>query len=218
MADGDSLTQRIYTELRRRIASGEIPAGARLRERDIAEELATSRVPVREALVRLEGDGFVETSPRRGASVIALRLVDVEELYDVRIPLEVQAARLAAMRVAGGADPRELVSALETADAMLARGTPDQIAEANAAVHDEILRLAGNTLLSKLMRPVLGRDRWIFGLVSRRRDPAHTAAEHRQICDAIVAGKADIAAAIAYAHVEGGRRATVEELRAILPA
>ncbi|MFZ2240556.1 MAG: GntR family transcriptional regulator, partial [Gordonia amarae] len=84
----DSVTQRIYAEIRARIISGELPFGERLRERDLADELDASRVPVREAIVRLEAEGFVETAPRRGASVVRLSLADVQELYDVRLALE----------------------------------------------------------------------------------------------------------------------------------
>ena len=213
----DSATQRIYAEIRARIISGELPFGERLRERDLADELDASRVPVREAIVRLEAEGFVETAPRRGASVVRLSLADVQELYDVRLALEVQAARLAARRAASGEPTTSMTEALAAADRLLATGPDAAIAEANAAVHDEILRLAGNSLLSSMMRPVVGRDRWIFGIISTQRNAFQTCREHHQLCDAIACGDAELAGAIAYAHIEGGRHPTLEALRSVLP-
>lgn len=217
VVDADSLSQRVYAQIRARIVSGRLPSGSRLRERDLAEELDASRVPVREAILRLEAEGLVQTSPRRGATVAELRLPDVEELYDVRLALEVQAARLAARRAGNGADPTGLGRALAEADAMLPSGDASAIAEANASVHDQILTLAGNRLLSATMRPVVGRDRWIFGMISAQRDAFQTCQEHHQLCDAIVAGDVELAAALAYAHIEGGRRSTIEALSSILP-
>lgn len=216
-ADDDSLSQRVYAQLRVRIVSGRLPSGARLRERDLAVELEASRIPVREAILRLEAEGFVQTSPRRGATVAELHLSDVEELYDVRLALEVQAARLAARRAGTGTDPTALGRALAEADSMLSSGDAAAIAEANASVHDQILNLGGNRLLSSMMRPVVGRDRWIFGMISAKRNAFQTCQEHHQLCDAIVAGDVELAAALAYAHIEGGRRSTIEALRSILP-
>lgn len=216
-ADDDSLSQRVYAQLRSRIVSGLLPSGSRLRERDLAEELEASRVPVREAILRLEAEGFVQTSPRRGATVADLHLADVEELYDVRLALEVQATRLAARRVGRGADSTALARALAEADVTLTGGDDAAIAEANASVHDRIIELAGNRLLSATMRPVVGRDRWIFGMISAQRNAFQTCREHHQLCDAIYAGDAELAAALAYAHIEGGRRSTIDALRSILP-
>jgi DNA-binding GntR family transcriptional regulator len=213
----DSRAQRTYAELRARIISGEIPFGSRLRERDLAEELDASRIPVREALVRLEAEGFVRTSPRRGATVVQLRLADVAELYDVRLAVEVQATRLAARRVAAGADASALERALAAADEFLTADQPAAIAEANAAVHDEIVALAGNALLSAVIRPVVGRDRWIFGIIAKERDAFLTCKEHHQLGDAIGAGQVELAAALSYAHIESRRSSTIEALRSILP-
>ncbi|MDE3206653.1 MAG: GntR family transcriptional regulator [Acidobacteriota bacterium] len=215
--DDDSLSRRVYAQLRASIVSGRLTSGTRLRERNLADELAASRVPIREAILRLEAEGFVQTSPRRGATVAHLHLTDVEELYDVRLALEVQAARLAARRAGGGAATDDLGRALAEADALLSGGDEAVIAEANASVHDRILELAGNRLLTSMMRPVVGRDRWIFGMISAQRNAFRTCQEHHQLCDAIFSGDVELAAALAYAHIEGGRRSTIDALRSILP-
>lgn len=122
-----------------------------------------------------------------------LHLTDVEELYDVRLALEVQAARLAAQRAGGGVAMGDLGRALAEADAMLSGGDEAAIAEANASVHDRILDMAGNRLLSSIVRPVVGRDRWIFGMISAQRNAFRTCREHHQLCGAIFSGDVELA-------------------------
>src|SRR5689334_10830851 len=108
-----SMSQRVYTEIRERIIRGDFPPGFRLLERDLADEFAVSRVPVREALPQLEADGFITTLPRRGAVVAQLTIQDVEELFDVRLGVEVYATRLAARRLSRGASASRLRDALQ---------------------------------------------------------------------------------------------------------
>ncbi|MET4159547.1 GntR family transcriptional regulator [Agromyces sp. PvR057] len=199
-----SLATKIYEELRERIIEGVLPPGARIRERDLAEELNVSRIPIREALPRLESEGFIRTIPRRGAIVTELTLTDVAELFEVRSSLEVLAAKSAARACAAGASAAELESRLVTAEESLGLGDDREIAAANSAFHEEILRLSGNTLLISLMVPVNGRVRRLFRLEAER-DQRVLCAEHRELCRAIQSGNAELAGSLAYAHVEHSR-------------
>ena len=81
------------------IISGELPAGYRLRIRDIAEQVGTSVMPVREAIRRLEEAGLAEREPHKGAVVKGLTLEELVHAYDVRRLLEGEAARLGAERM-----------------------------------------------------------------------------------------------------------------------
>nr|WP_307782784.1 MULTISPECIES: GntR family transcriptional regulator [unclassified Streptomyces] len=98
-----SLSARARDAIRQRIADRTYPQGARLVEREVAEELRMSRVPVREALRALVGEGLLELLPHSGVRVRRLDRADVEHLYEVREPLAVRASRLAARRVARSA-------------------------------------------------------------------------------------------------------------------
>ena len=211
-----SSPHRVYVEIRNKIISGELPPGTRLRERELADELGVSRVPVREALPHLEADGFITSQSRRGAIVTELTLRDAQELFDVRLGVEVHAASLAARRVANGASPAAVRQAMARAERALADGEAGPIAESNAELHETIVALAGNSLLTAMMRSVFGRNRWIFRMTSNR-DPVVACAEHRELCDAIFAGDPDFAAATAYAHIERGRKPTLETLKEVLP-
>ncbi|MGQ4485170.1 GntR family transcriptional regulator [Streptomyces sp. 372A] len=213
---GASHADRVERTIRAGILSGAHPPGSRLRERELSESLGVSRIPVREALTRLTGEGLVVMSPRRGASVRDLSLRDVAELFDLRLSLEVFAARRAAEACAAGGDGERLRAAMEAAEAATGRGDAAEIPAANTALHAEIVAMTGNRLLRDALQPSLGLVQWLFGLTGGR-DPHVQCAEHRDICAAIHAGKPDLAAALAYAHIERGREPSLTALSGILP-
>ncbi|SOD72603.1 GntR family transcriptional regulator [Jatrophihabitans sp. GAS493] len=213
----ESLSDRIVQQLRNKIITGELAPGARLRERELADELGVSRIPLREAMQQLESDGFIQSAIRRGAIVTELTLRDVEELFNVRLCVEVYATRLAAQRVADGASVSELQAAMRQSERAVATGNVNSIAESNAELHEEIVHLADNSLLTTMMRSVSGRDRWIFRMTNSVSRPAAACQEHVELCDAIYAGNPDFAAAISYSHIERGRKPTIDVLRSVLP-
>lgn len=212
-----TLAAQAYVMVRQRIVSGDYPPGTRLTERNLAEELGVSRVPLREALPQLEADGFITTSIRRGATVTQLTMRDIVELFDVRIGMEVHAAKLAAQRARLGGSTESLALVMSRADEVLVRGDPTEITSTNAHLHEEIVRLSNNALLAAMMRPLVGRMRWVFTMTADR-DPTVQCREHHELVDAIRAGDQDLAAALAYAHVERGREPTIAALRSFLPA
>ena len=212
----EPLSSRVYELLRDQIIVGAYPPGIRLTERELAVTLGVSRVPLREALPQLEADGFINTSIRRGASVTQLTMRDIEELFDVRIGIEVYAARLAAIRASRGASTDALFDVMHRADEVLARADATEITNTNADLHEEIIRLADNSLLAAMMRPLSGRVRWVFNLTSDR-DPTVQCREHHELCDAIRDGDSELAASLAYAHIERGRRPTMDALTSVLP-
>jgi DNA-binding GntR family transcriptional regulator len=125
-----------------------------------------------------------QSSPRRGVRVTALSLKDVDDLFEARLGMEVYATRVAAARVAAGASVAALDAALSAAEDAYATKDLDPIAEANVAVHDEIVLLAGNSLLTKMMHAVSGRYRWIFRMTYTA-EVAGSGDEHRDIFEAI---------------------------------
>ena len=88
------LADQVYAALHEAIMSGELPAGSRLRIRDLAEQVGTSVMPVREAIRRLEEAGLAEREPHKGAVVKGLTLEELVHVYGVRRLLEGEAARL----------------------------------------------------------------------------------------------------------------------------
>ncbi|MET0899853.1 MAG: GntR family transcriptional regulator [Mycobacterium sp.] len=198
-----SLRERVYDELRARIVGLELSPGTRLIERDLADELEVSRVPLREAMQRLQQDGLVVVVPRQGAIVSPFTVEDVRDLFDVRESLEVLAARLAADRAdQNGLDA--LAVQLDTAREATKRHDKPAIAAANAGFHTIIVDLAANPLLESILRPLEARTQWLFHLTGDR-DPGVQCREHEELLAAIAAHDADRAAESAFHHVHSGR-------------
>jgi DNA-binding GntR family transcriptional regulator len=86
-------------ELRRRILSGEFPEGFQLKQDALAEDFGMSRIPIREALVQLESEGFVRILPHRGAQVSELSQAEIRELFELRALLEPRLLRESAPRL-----------------------------------------------------------------------------------------------------------------------
>lgn len=116
-------------------------------------------------------------SPRRGASVRDLSLRDVAELFDLRLSLEVFAARRAAEACAAGRGGERLRELMEAAEDATRRGDMQEIPAANTALHAEIVAMTGNRLLQDGLQPSLGLVQWLFtltgGLEPRHRAPGH---------------------------------------------
>lgn len=210
-----SMAEHAYCGIREGIITGRLRPGQRLLERDLSVELSVSRMPVREALGRLEAEGFVVTRPRRGAAVRQLTLKDIGELFDLRLSLEVLAARQAAGQVAVGADTSSLHAIMLAADEAMRSGDDRRIREVNTALHEEIVKVSGNNMLAEVMVPLVGRLMWLFAL-TKDRDPREQCREHHGLCDAIEAGNPELAGALAYTHIELGREPSLAALSGIL--
>lgn len=210
-ADHRSLRELVCDALRERIVTGSLAPGERLVEDRLAEELAVSRNPVREALRVLAVEGYVDLVPRRGAVVARISSELVEYIFQVRIALEALAARLAA-RNAIEEGAQRVSAALAESEAAIARGDTTVLPELNDRFHAAVLELAGNPVLTDLMEPLRGRVQWIFSRTATAR-ATHSLAEHRRLADAISAADEDTAAQVAMDHVAAALtayRATVD--------
>jgi DNA-binding GntR family transcriptional regulator len=174
----------IANQLREAIISGRFKAGERLIEDALAEEHGVSRVPVREALRRLETEGFVVLTPYRGATVSTGSGRDSLELMQVRRGLEVMAARLAA-EIRGGEVAAELEAVVgrgrEAAHSHQVKALPPLIMQ----FHELVAQASGNHQLQLAIDRVLQRVSWGFELeLEERIDSAW--ADHAAIASAIL--------------------------------
>ncbi|MCZ0979220.1 GntR family transcriptional regulator [Streptomyces diastatochromogenes] len=209
-----SLRERVYVELRERIIEGEYPAGLRLVEREIADDLRVSRVPVREAMQRLESEGFLTVQPRRGSVVAEFGPEDAAYLFDVRENLEGLAARLAA-RNASPARLRDLERLLARARRAAESGRLREAVSLNADFHRRIVELSGNPLLADLMTPLDSRLRRLFRLTSAQSDGEPMCGAHERLYEAVRDHDEDAAEALARAHVADTRASTLRLLTAL---
>ncbi len=142
-----SASTRVYAELKRDILGGAHPGGTFIIEGEIAEATGVSRTPVREALLRLEGEGLVRLYPKKGALVVPVSADEAHDVLEARIVIEEWAAAAMWPR------RREVVPELETllAEMRSARRAGDVAAfvEHDRRFHEVIVAAAGNGVLTR---------------------------------------------------------------------
>lgn len=206
-----SLATQIYQTIRRAIILGEYPAGMRLNEIRMAEELHVSRVPVREALPLLEKDGFIIMRPHRSAIVCGWDRKRVNDLFDARLAVEVAAVGYAAARAGSLEHSQAVQSLLDYEQSLLDADDCFEISQNSAYLHLRIVELSGNQLMSKLMGQITESMVWLFYLTAQRNQKQQYQ-EHLHIYEAIKSGNVRFAESVAYEHVESGRLPTLEKL------
>lgn len=157
-AESSLLTDRVYAAIHEAIMSGELPVGTQLKVRDLAEQVGTSVMPVREAIRRLEESGLAVRSPHRGAVVKGLTVDELEDVYDVRLVLETEAARLGASRItrkSGAAMRREYDKLMRA----VAQGRLVDALNHDEAILAVLYECAGNPVLADIISGLWQRCR-----------------------------------------------------------
>jgi len=196
-------TDRIASELRERIFRGELAGGLPLRQEQIAEEFGVSRIPVREALSRLEAEGLVVRSHNRGCTVATLSFADLLESVEIRKALETAALRLAVPKLTA----RDAARAEEIL-ARYARATrPDEWTELNLEFHMTLYRPCGMPRILRMIEELVrGTNRYLRVYISSVAGRDVPMEEHQAILEAARAGDAKRAVRLLEAHVERTRR------------
>ena len=205
------LRQSVYDALIDLIVGGELPPGQHMVETDLARQLGVSRQPIREALHRMEAEGWVDLRPSQGAFVHVPTDSEVDELLDVRALLEAETGRLAAAKPANGtsASPAQLARLREICREGQAAAEADDFAAAvtaNNAFHAEVAAVGGNAVLAELADIVGRRVQWYYRMVAPARGHGSWT-EHAEMIEAIEAGDPERAQALARKHTERTRQA-----------
>jgi DNA-binding GntR family transcriptional regulator len=203
------LRQSVYDALIDLIIGGELPPGQHMVETDLARQLGVSRQPIREALHRMEAEGWVDLRPSQGAFVHVPTDSEVDELLDVRALLEAETARLAAAKPVKATSPAQLTRLREICREGQAAAEADDFATAvaaNSAFHTEVAAAGGNAVLAELAGIVGRRVQWYYRMVAPARGHGSWT-EHAEMIEAIEAGDPERAQALARNHTERTRQA-----------
>jgi DNA-binding GntR family transcriptional regulator len=200
------LRQSVYDALIDLIVGGELPPGQHMVETDLARQLGVSRQPIREALHRMEAEGWVDLRPSQGAFVHVPTDSEVDELLDVRALLEAETARLAGARGASPAQLARLREICRDGQAAAEAGDFGAAVAANNAFHAEIAAVGGNAVLAELADIVGRRVQWYYRMVAPERGHGSWA-EHAEMIEAIESGDAEQSQALARKHTERTRLA-----------
>ena len=198
---GPALHTQVVDKLRRLIANGEIAAGERLNELQIAASFRVSRTPIREAIKLLASEGLLELLPGRGARVKRLTREETLEHFEVIGAMERHAVEVAVGRMT---DPQraELSGLHDVMSVAFEAGDARGYFDANQKVHRFFVRVSGNGALASMhdaMTKRARRDRPLT-LASAPRWGA-SLAEHTEIIAAALNGEAERAGAAMLAHL-----------------
>ena len=182
---GPTAAETVVLELRSMLASGRLLPGQQLVQEDLADDLGVSRVPIRESLKILEGEGLVTYLPNRGYFVTELSTADLAEVYRIREILETEALNQAVAKVSD-AEIADIEAILEQVEQAAESGDVERLTVANRAFHFAIIELSGLNRLSRLIRQLWDASdiyRTVYFQDSVNRDRINI--EHKKIIDAL---------------------------------
>lgn len=196
-----SLADQAYQQVKQMIFQFALMPGDRFSESELAQRVAVSRTPLRQALQRLEREGFLHVMPKIGWQVAPLDFDTFDELYDLRVLIECHAAQLLA-----SAEQRDGLRAL--ADTWLVstgerESDGERVGSLDEAFHAQLVAAAGNREISRVHREITDRIRIIRRLDFTK--PARIDAtydEHARILRAVTRRRGDEAARLLRAHIE----------------
>ena len=207
---------QIYDHLRSQIISIAIPPGASLPRAQLAESYGVSQQPIREALLKLEEEGLVDTFPQSSTKVSRIDMRSVHEARFLRISIELEAVRNLAL-AAKELDFLAIEMLLVQQEKYLERNNIPAFAEADREMHRTMLELAGVAGLWSVIRSRSGHLDRLRNL--HLPTPGKTRSvvdEHRKFIKAIIAGDAAAAQDALRAHLSG-TIASVDDLRERYP-
>lgn len=199
--------------MKQAILEGRLEPGQKLVALQIAEEMGVSRMPVREALKRLEAEGFVFSSPHKEAVVADLSPEDIERIYEIRRVLEAFAIRKACLNITEN-QIKELERIVEEAEVLMKRGEDGLFQEKNDEFHFALFEAADNDKLAQILTNLWEQCKYYraLGTVLKGK-PEVSLAEHRGIIKAIRDGDPDTAERILMEHTNRPANALVEFLK-----
>jgi DNA-binding GntR family transcriptional regulator len=204
--DADRLADAVYEAIKGDIFDFRLLPGARFSENDLAVRARVSRTPVREALLRLAREGFVEVHPKSGWNVRALDFERFEHLYDLRVVLELAAARkLCAIDFSSQPDAEALLALKKQWLVPPKQRLTDwrEVATLDEAFHATLVAAAGNPELARIHAEVSERIRILRRLdFTQAERIAYTYEEHAAILRAVLARKLQQATLLLRSHIE----------------
>jgi len=200
-----NLARSVYETLKSDIFEFRLLPGARFSENAVAARTGVSRTPVREALLRLEREGYLSVAAKSGWSVRPLDFDTFDHLYDVRVILELAAVRM----LCSGEPSREALAELKAIWLVGTRSRepdPLRVAQLDEAFHATLLAATGNPELARIHAGITERIRIIRRLdFTQPARIAYTYDEHAAILRAVLARKAQQASMLVKSHIEASK-------------
>ena len=207
------LGEVVYVALREAIIKNQFKSGERLMETELADEMMVSRTPVREAVRKLQSEGYVVMLPRKGTYVSSLTIQDVNDVFEIRGALESMAAYHAAVR-ASDEEIAVIRDFIETEAKLWDSSDLARTIESDIRFHSMLYRASQNKKIENLINDLREQtQRLRSSTLSRPGRLRFALDEHRQILAAIEARNPEAARAASIAHIERSREVMLGLLR-----
>ena len=207
------LRELVFESLREAIINGRLFPGERLMEIQMAEEMGVSRTPVREAIRKLELEGFVVMIPRKGAYVAGISIKDIADVFEVRAALEALAAGLAAERITEE-ELDELERFLVEISELRESGNLDAIVEKDTKFHDVIYRASRNERLVQIVTHLQEQiHRFRTASLARPGRTRDALDEHKKLVEAISDRDVELAQKLAREHIENAENSMISAVQ-----
>jgi len=214
--DSSSLREQIEQQVRSAILNGSFGPGEHLVETTIAEQLGVSRAPVREALSALEREGVILYVPRKGYFVVDFTAKDIEEIYSLRLMLEIGALRRSIHRFSNSAiaELQQFVDAL--GEAVRKGRAQNEVATLDLAFHELICQQADHSRLYSVWNSMRMQTWLLIGLTSKTEYdyPDQPKEFHQNILDAILDQDLDRAEALLRSHILDAQQRALAAMQA----
>ncbi|MBO6267268.1 MAG: GntR family transcriptional regulator [Synergistaceae bacterium] len=207
------LREVVCETLRDAVRRGILQPGERLMEIQLAEDLGVSRTPVREAIRKLEMEGYVIMMPRRGTYVADLSIRDINEVFEIRTSLESLASGLAAERIDED-ELEKLQRLLVEIGAYIKSGDMESIVRTDTEFHDLLYQASRNTRLVGIISNI--REQLTRFRTTSMSFPGRlkaTLEEHRKIVEAIAQGDEKAARKAAEHHMEKSEQTLLASMK-----
>ena len=209
----ENLGNQVFEQVKEIIVRGEIPAGKRMIESEIAASMGISRTPVREAVHKLEAEGLLQPLPRGGYVVRGLALPDIEETFEIRSILESFAAYLAANRHSSK-EILPLEKKMEEFQRYLDRDDLKELTRINTEFHEFLYALSRSQKLIKMINDLRDEIYFLRKIILNSVDMARLSnKDHREIIKAIKRRKAKKVENLVRDHILRGKEFVINEIR-----
>jgi len=209
----DMLNTQVYTLLKRDILHHKIRPGERLVDSQIALRYGISRTPVRDAIFKLAREGLVVNKDRRGFYVLEVSAADIDELYDIRLMIEIQSLRLLIRRNMAEWPEETAVRLREIREKSRECAEKGEWLQADEFFHDALIALLGNKRVGRIFEEIRNQTRVFRQLTSEVDQRVKIGMEwHDRIIDAMLARDEEQTEALVREHIEAGRREAHEDV------
>jgi len=206
------LREIVFETLREAIINATLKPGERLMEIQMAEEMGVSRTPVREAIRKLELEGFVVMIPRKGAYVAGISMKDIADVFEIRTAMEGLAAGLAAERITEE-EMESLERILVKIGEYVQNNDLEKLIEADTEFHEILFKASRNERLVQIVSNLREQiQRFRTASLSTPGRMKYALEEHKKIVEAVSERNVELAQALAREHIENAENSMLEVL------